>query len=100
MMPEAPDIPRGTFRFAGPKVSPRQNCLDSPALSSAEQAKSVRRPVPTFTLHAQLFHKNQNCASAQRNPRNWRGIHVMEIWFRVYCTEIVQPGLRKSQEKF
>jgi hypothetical protein len=46
--------------------------MDSRALSAAEQAKSVRSPVPTFTWHSQLFHKHGKCASNQKMLRKQR----------------------------
>jgi len=100
MMPEAPDIPCGTFRFAGPALHLHRTGLDSPALSSAEQAKSVRGPVLTFTRHSQLFHKNGNCASAAETLKIPRKIHAAKILAPSNCTEMVHREPEEISGKF
>jgi hypothetical protein len=55
-------------------VPPFQNWMDSRSLSAAEQAKSVRGPVLTFTWHSQLFHKQGKCASTEKVQRKCRDL--------------------------
>src|ERR1700741_4830115 len=70
--------------------------MDSPLLSAAGQAKSVRRPVPTFTWHSQLFHKHQNCARRKKEEELRENLRFSEI----ADARLPRNGARKPEENF
>ena len=67
MMPEAPDIPRGTIRFAGTNVPLRQNCVGfsrtvfgGASEKCAKASTNVHMPFTTFPQELELCKYRQN----------------------------------------